>query len=76
LRLVRARLGPLVAAGADRLGQLGVDQRLQHRLDAPVDDVDVAASADRVEQLVHVRLAQGYRVPPELDLAVKPKITR
>ncbi len=64
-----ARLGALVAAGADVLGRLRLDQGLQHELDALADHVDVATSADRVQQLVHVRLGQRHRLPPKLELS-------
>src|SRR5919109_1229414 len=49
------------AGGADLLGRFGVDQRLQDELDALADHVDVAASAERVEQFGHVKLAKGHR---------------
>jgi hypothetical protein len=65
--LGRAGGGALVVLGADVLGadvlgRLGVDQGLEHELDALADDVDVATGADRVQQLGHVRLSQGHRV--------------
>jgi hypothetical protein len=63
-----ARLGALVAAGADAFGCLRFDQRLQHELDTLADHVDIAAGADSVQQLVHVKLGQGHRAPPKLDL--------
>ena len=45
--LVRARLGALVQAGADHLRRLGVDQRLEHHLDARTDHVHIATGTDR-----------------------------
>jgi hypothetical protein len=62
--LVRARRRPLEPAGADVLGRLRVDQRLQHELDALADHVQVPAGADRVEQAGHVKLGQGHRETP------------
>jgi hypothetical protein len=36
---------PLIAAGADHFGRLGVDQRLHDQREAFADDVQVAAGA-------------------------------
>jgi hypothetical protein len=40
-----AGVSPLVAAGADVLGGLGVDQRLQHQPECLTDDIQATASA-------------------------------
>jgi hypothetical protein len=45
----RRLLEPL---GTDPRRRLGVDQALDHVLDTSSDDIDVAAGADRIEELV------------------------
>jgi hypothetical protein len=57
----RAAGGPLVTVGADVLGGLGVDQRLQHHGQPLADDVEVTASTQRVQQISNGRLVQGHR---------------
>ena len=52
---------PLVAAGADLLGRLQVDQRLQHELHGFTHDVEVSAGAERVEEFGKGRLVEGDR---------------
>jgi hypothetical protein len=49
-----------VRAGADHRSRLGLDQRLQGRLDALADQIDVASGAERVEQFVGVKLLVGH----------------
>ena len=51
-----------MGAGADHLGRLRLDQRLEHHLDALADQVDVAAGANHLEQLGQVIMGQGHRV--------------
>jgi hypothetical protein len=51
----------LVAAGADLLGGLGLDQGLQHQREAFADDVQVAAGAQCIQQLGQGRLVEGHR---------------
>ncbi len=60
--LVGARVAALVRFGADERGRFGVDERLEHHLDAGADQIDVAAGAQRVEQLGQVKLVEGHRV--------------
>src|SRR5207302_9464376 len=57
----------------------GLDQGLEHQLDALADHVDVPAGADRVEQAGHVKLGEGHRETPSAlfgrkaeDLPVAP----
>jgi hypothetical protein len=45
----RAPLRQFVALGADHVGRLGIDQRLQHEFDTLADDIDIATGADRVQ---------------------------
>jgi hypothetical protein len=52
----RPLVGPLVPAGADRLGGLELDQLLEDELHRVAQDVLAAAGADRVEQLGQGRL--------------------
>lgn len=59
--LVGAGVGAFVWAGADHLGGLDVDQRLQHHLHAATDHVDVATGAHCVQQLGQVKLFMGHR---------------
>ena len=77
--LGRSSFGALEALGADDIGRLGLDQRLQDELDAFADHVDVPAGADRVEQAGHVKLGEGHRETPSAlfgrkaeDLPVAP----
>ena len=56
-----ALLASLIGAGADVLGGLGVDQRLEHQGEPFADDVQVAASAQCIKQLGQGRLAEGHR---------------
>ena len=51
----------LIAAGADPLGSLGLDQRLQHQGEALADDVEVTAGTQRIQQISNGRLVQGHR---------------
>ena len=74
--LGRAGTRPLESIGSDLGGRLGVDQGLEHHLDAPAHDVDVSAGADSVEQFVQVTIGNGHWVSPWLSLLVQPKITR
>ena len=53
--LVRARVRPLVALGADHLGGLRFDERLEHHPDAASTHIAVAACADGLQQLGRVR---------------------
>lgn len=62
--LVRAIRGPLMRRRADRLRDLGVDQRLEHELHTRADHIDITTRADRVEQIDQVRLGQGHPVAP------------
>jgi hypothetical protein len=63
--------------GTDRLVSFCVDERLEDELDAFADDVDAAASADRVEQFGEIRLFKGHWVSPsECSSLFTPKITR
>jgi hypothetical protein len=62
---------------ADRLGRLYVDQRLEHHLDDPADHVDVAASADRLQQLDKVIMDEATVSSPSRELCRStPRITR
>ena len=54
-------LGALVAGGADHLGCLQFDQRLQHQLHRPAHEVQIAARAQCVEQFGQGRLVKGHR---------------
>jgi hypothetical protein len=51
----------LVAVGADLLGGLGIDQRLQHQPERFTDDVQATAGAQRCKQVGHGRLVKGHR---------------
>jgi hypothetical protein len=51
-----ALLGPLIGAGADVLGGLGVDQPLQHQRERLPDDIEVAAGAQSIQQVGQGRL--------------------
>jgi hypothetical protein len=57
----RASVGALVAAGADDLLGLGVNQGLQHHLHRHADHIDLTAGANPVEQLGQGRLIKGHR---------------
>ena len=46
-----ALLAALIGPGADVLGGLGLDQRLQHQRERFADDVQVTAGAQCIEQL-------------------------
>jgi len=52
----------LEAFGAYPGGRLGIDEGLEHELDAPAHDVDLAAGADRIEQFVQVSIGDGHWV--------------
>ena len=56
-----ALLGALIGPGADVLGRLGVDQRLQHQSKTLADEVEVTAGAQCIKQLGQGRLAEGHR---------------
>jgi hypothetical protein len=56
-----ARLGPLVAGGADLLGGFRLDQRLQDQGQRLADHIQVAAGAQCIQQLVQGRLVEGHR---------------
>jgi hypothetical protein len=56
-----AVLCSLVRAGADHGGRLGFYQRLQGRLDALADQIDLASGAERVEQFVMTKLLLGHQ---------------
>jgi hypothetical protein len=56
-----ALLGALIGPGADLLGSLGVDQRLQDQRERLADDVQVAAGTQCIQQLGQGRLAEGHR---------------
>ena len=62
IALVGSRVGPLMRFGADERGCFGVDESLEDHLHTRADQVDVAAGADRVEQLGQVKLVEGHRV--------------
>ena len=51
----------LVAAGADRLGRLEIDQLLEHEGDPTPDEIQALAGPDRIQQLGQGRLWQGHR---------------
>jgi hypothetical protein len=51
----------LVAAGADLLGSLRLDQRLQHQRQAFTNNIQVPAGAQCIQQLGQGRLVQGHR---------------
>jgi hypothetical protein len=50
-----------VAAGADHLGGLGVDQRLQHQRQRFADNIQATTGAQRRQQVGHGRLLKGHR---------------
>lgn len=60
--------GPDVAAfvqrGADRVGELGFDQRLIDRLRGGADTVTDISDLESVEDFEQGRLVQGHRVAP------------
>jgi hypothetical protein len=56
-----ALLSALIAVGADVLGGLGVDQRLQDQRERLADEVEVTAGAQRIQQISNGRLVQGHR---------------
>jgi hypothetical protein len=62
--LGRALLAGLIGPGADVLGGLGLDQRLQHQGERFADEVEVTAGAQCIEQLGQGRLAEGHRATP------------
>jgi len=51
-----ALLGPLIRAGADVLGGLGVDQRPQHQREPLADDIQVTTGTQCIQQLRQGRL--------------------
>jgi hypothetical protein len=53
--------GALIGLGADVLGGLGVDQRLQDHDKTFADDVQATAGAQRVQQISNGRLVKGHR---------------
>jgi hypothetical protein len=53
--------GALVTVGADHLGRLGLDQRLQHHGQSLTNDVQVTAGTQRVQQISNGRVVQGHR---------------
>ena len=61
LRWVVRAVAAFVAAGADVLGRFQLDERLQHELHRLAHEVQVAAGAQRVEQLGQGRLIEGHR---------------
>ncbi len=65
---IRSPLCSLVTLGADHLHRLGLDQRLQHQLHPLTHHVQITASTNRVQKVMHVRLRQGHRAPPKLEL--------
>ena len=52
----RALVGALVAAGADGLGRLELDELLEDERHGLAHDVEAVSGADRVEQLGQGRL--------------------
>jgi hypothetical protein len=56
-----AGVSRLVAVGADVLGGLGVDQRLQHQPECLTDDIQATTDAQRRQQVGHGRLVKGHR---------------
>jgi len=46
---------------ADHLRRLGFDQGLEHQLHRASNNIEIPASADRVEQVDKVRLREGHR---------------
>jgi hypothetical protein len=62
--LGRPRVGPLVGCGADVCGRLGVDQRLQHRVQQPAHQLAGIGTAQCLGELKQGRLVQGHRVSP------------
>jgi hypothetical protein len=51
----------LIATGADLLGGFGFDERLEHQREAFPHDIQVAASAQCIQQLRQGRLIEGHR---------------
>ncbi len=62
--LIRAGRRPLMRPRADHLRRFRFDQGLEHQLHAAADHIDIAAGADRVEQLEQVKLTEGHRPSP------------
>ena len=56
-----AGLGALIGPGADVLGGLDLDQRLQHQGEPFTDEVQVTAGAQCIQELGQGRLAEGHR---------------
>ena len=52
----------LVHAGADVLGGLGIDERLEDRVEQGAHELAVIGGAHRFGQLEQGRLVQGHRV--------------
>jgi hypothetical protein len=50
-----------VGFGADHLGCFGVGQRLEHQLHRTSNDIEITASANRVEQIANIRIREGHR---------------
>ena len=62
--LVAAFRGTLVQGGADRIGELGLDQRLIHRLRGVADTIADIGDLECVKNVEQGRLVQGHRVAP------------
>ena len=54
-----ALLGPLIRAGADVLGGLGVDQRPQHQREPPADDIQITTGTQCIKQVGQGRLTEA-----------------
>src|SRR6185312_5112584 len=57
-----AGLGPLMRLDADPRRRLSLDQRLEHRLHRPADDIVGVSGLQRIQQLEQGRLIQRHRV--------------
>ena len=66
--LVAAFRGTLVTAGADRVGELGLDQRLIHRLRGLADTITDIGGLECIEDFEQGRLVQGHRVAPLYEI--------
>src|SRR6185437_1731076 len=61
---VDARLGALVQRGTDRLGELGLDQRLIDGLGGLTDTITDIGDLQCIQDFEQGRLIQGHRVAP------------
>ena len=66
--LVAAFRGTLMQAGADRIGELGLDQSLIDRLRGSADTIIDIGGLECIQDFEQGRLVQGHRVAPSFSV--------